>query len=152
MIFSSECRDQSRYVPSQWETSLQCNDVSYWLGANLDWSLIWMAYQFTTRRHSNGYAISAPLVALTVAHVTMTWWRHQMEIFSALLAICAGNSTVPVISPHKGQWRAALMLSLICAWLNGWVNNREAGDLRRYVAHYDVIVMRQPFWRPLTTR
>ena len=26
-------------------------------------------------------------------------------------------------------------------WLNGCVNNREAGDLRRYCAHYDVIVM-----------
>ena len=24
---------------------------------------------------------------------------------------------------------------------NGWVNNREAGDLRRYRAHYDVTVM-----------
>ena len=23
------------------------------------------------------------------------WWRHQMETFSALLAICAGNSPVP---------------------------------------------------------
>ena len=31
--------------------------------------------------------------------------------------------------------------SLICAWINGWVNNCEAGDLRRYIAHYDVIVM-----------
>ena len=31
--------------------------------------------------------------------------------------------------------------SLICAWLNGWVNNGEAGDLRRHRAHYDVIVM-----------
>ena len=27
-------------------------------------------------------------------------------------------------------------------WINGWVNNREAGDLRRYRAHYDVIVIR----------
>ena len=25
----------------------------------------------------------------------ITWWRHQMETFSALLAICAGNSPVP---------------------------------------------------------
>ena len=33
------------------------------------------------------------------------------------------------------------MFSLICAWINGWVNNREAGDLRRHRAHYDVIVM-----------
>ena len=47
----------------------------------------------------------------------------------------------PVNSPHKGQWRGALMFSLICAWINGWVNNREAGDLRRHRAHCDVTVM-----------
>ena len=33
------------------------------------------------------------------------------------------------------------MFSLICVWINGWVNNREAGDLRRYRGHYDVSVM-----------
>ena len=71
----------------------------------------------------------------------ITWWRHQMEPFSALLAICAWNSPVPVNSPHKGQWRGALMLSLICVWINGWVNNGEAGDLRRHRAHYDVTVV-----------
>ena len=43
-------------------------------------------------------------------------------------------------SPQKSQWRRALMSSLSCVWINGWVNNREAGDLRRYRAHYDVIV------------
>ena len=47
----------------------------------------------------------------------------------------------PVNSPHKGQWRGVLMFSLICIWINGWVNNRDTGDLRRYRAHYDVIVM-----------
>ena len=67
------------------------------------------------------------------------WWRHQMETFFALLALCAGNSPVPVNSPHKGQWRGALMFSLICVWINGWVNNREAGDLRRHRGHYAVI-------------
>ena len=67
-----------------------------------------------------------------------------MEIFSALLAICAGNSPVPVNSPHKGQWRGALMFSLISAWINDWVNNREAGDLRRHRGHYDVNVMYMP--------
>ena len=45
------------------------------------------------------------------------------------------------IPPHKGQWRGALTFSLICVWINGWVNNREAGDLRRYRTHHDVIVM-----------
>ena len=57
---------------------------------------------------------------------------------------CVGNSTVPVISPHKGQWRRALMFSLICVWINGWVNNREAGDLRRHRGHDDVSVLPVP--------
>ena len=47
----------------------------------------------------------------------------------------------PVNFPHKGQWRGALMFSLIYAWINDWANNREAGDLRRQHGHYDVIVM-----------
>ena len=47
----------------------------------------------------------------------------------------------PVNSPHKGQWRGALMFTLFCARIKGWVNNCEAGDLRRNRAHYDVIVM-----------
>ena len=48
------------------------------------------------------------------------------------------------------------MLSLICVWINGWINNREAGDLRRYRAHYDVIVMcfggcgKTPFMMPMS--
>ena len=44
----------------------------------------------------------------------------------------------PVNSPHKGQWRGAFMFSLICARINGRVNNREAGDLSRHRTHYDV--------------
>ena len=47
----------------------------------------------------------------------------------------------PVNFPHKGQWRGALMFSLIYAWINDWVNNREACDLRRQHGHYDVIVL-----------
>ena len=74
------------------------------------------------------------------------WWRHQMETFSALLALCAGNSPVPVNSPHKGQWRGALMFPFICAWIHDWVNNHEAGDLRCYRGHYDVSVMDPSYW------
>ena len=47
----------------------------------------------------------------------------------------------PVNSPHKGHWRGALMFLWFAPWINGWVNNREAGDLRRHRAHYDVIVI-----------
>ena len=39
-------------------------------------------------------------------------------------------------SPYKGQWRGASIFSLIGTWINGWVNYREAGDLRRHRAHY----------------
>ena len=59
-----------------------------------------------------------------------------------------------VNSPHKGQWRGALMFSLICARINASVNNGEAGDFRRNHVHYDVIVMNTAFptqqWHTLT--
>ena len=66
-------------------------------------------------------------------------WKH----FPRNWPFVRGFHRSPVNSPHKGQWRGALMFSLICVWINGWVNNREAGDLRRYRAHYDVTVMFQ---------
>ena len=71
----------------------------------------------------------------------ITWWRHQMKHFPRYWPFVRGIHRSPVNSPHKGQWRGALMFSLICVWINDWVNNREAGDLRHYRAHYDVIVM-----------
>ena len=76
------------------------------------------------------------------------WWRHQVETFSALLAICAVNSPVTGEFPHKNQWRGAVMFSLICASIKGWINNVEAGDLRRRRALYDVSVMgyRKQYW------
>ena len=70
-------------------------------------------------------------------HDGVTEWKH----FSRYWPFVRGIHRSPVNSPHKGQWRGALMFCLICAWINGWVNNREAGDLRRHRAHYDVIVM-----------
>ena len=62
--------------------------------------------------HRKGYTPIARPVVNEIASRRLrrdTWWRHQMETFSALLALCAGNSPVPVNSPHKGQWRGALM-------------------------------------------
>ena len=71
-----------------------------------------------------------------------TWWRHQMKTLSALLAICAGNSPVTGEFPRtKASDAEELWCFFICAWINHWVINGEAGDLRRYRVHYDVIVM-----------
>ena len=64
-----------------------------------------------------------------------------METFSALLAICEGNSPITGEFPAQRPVTRGFNVSLICAWTNGWVNNRDAGDLRRHRAHYDVTVM-----------
>ena len=72
-------------------------------------------------------------------HDDVIKWKH----FPRYWPFVRGLHRSPVNSLHKGQWRGALMFSLICVSINGWVNNREAGDLRRYRAHYDVTVMHQ---------
>ena len=70
--------------------------------------------------------------------IMMTW--SNGNIFRVTDILC-GIHRSPVNSYHKGQWRSALMFSFICAWINGWVHNREFGELRRHRAHYDVIAM-----------
>ena len=62
-------------------------------------------------------------------------------IFRVIGPLCGEFTGKPVISPHKGQWRGALVFSLICDWINGWVKNCEAGDIRRHQTYYDVIVI-----------
>ena len=62
-------------------------------------------------------------------------------VISALLAHCAGNSPVTGEFPAQRPVTRSFDVSLICAWIDAWVNNRESGDLRRHRAHYDVIVM-----------
>ena len=80
-----------------------------------------------------------------IRKLSMDWMQHDDVIKWKQLPrywpFVRGIHRSPVKSPHKGQWRGTLMFSLICVWINDWVNNREAGDLRRYRAHYDVIVM-----------
>ena len=78
-----------------------------------------------------------------------------MVTISALLAICAGNSPVNGEFPHKGQWRGALMFSLICAWINGQENKREVGDsdgITIIMTHPDVlrklVADMKPNWLP----
>ena len=64
-----------------------------------------------------------------------------METFSALLAICAGNSPVPGEFPAQRPVTRSFDVFLDLRLKNDWVNNGGAGDLRRYRAHYDVTVM-----------
>ena len=75
----------------------------------------------------------------TSNHDDIIKWKH----FPRYWPFMRGIHWSPVNSPHKGQWRGALMFSLICAWINGWVNNGEVGDWRCHRTHYDVTVMCQ---------
>ena len=79
------------------------------------------------------------------SHDDVIKWKH----FPRYWPFVRGIHRSPVNSPHKGQWRGALLFSLICAWINGWVNNGEADDLRRHCAHCDVIVMKKIFLEEL---
>ena len=72
-------------------------------------------------------------------------WYHddviKYKYFPRYWPFMRGIHRSPVNSLHKGQWRGALMFSLICAWISRWENYGKAGDLRRHRSQYDVIVM-----------
>ena len=76
--------------------------------------------------------------ASQIIHDDVIKWKH----FPGHWPFVRGIHRSPVNSLHKGQWRGALMFSLIYARITGWVKTGEAGHLRCHFAHYDVIVMR----------
>ena len=82
--------------------------------------------------------------AIPVDHDDVIKWKHFPRDWPFVRRIYRS----PVNSPHKGQSRGPLMFTLICVWINDWVNNGEAGDLRRYRAHYDITLMFPQKWGP----
>ena len=90
------------------------------------------------------YSLVPPLL-LNRVHDDVIKWKH----FRRNWPFGRGIHRSAVNSFHRGQWRGALVFSLICDWINDWVNNGEAGDLRRHRAHYDVIVMVELFYKKL---
>ena len=136
------------------ETSISHKNCIY---SNLNWFELMHKMLFDLLHHINIWQAS---VLLSCGSTNMIWmwysisnsclnyhddvikWNHFLRYWPFV----RGIHRSPVNSPHKGQWRGALMFSLICLWINGWVNNGEAGDLRRYRGHYDVIVMSEFFF------
>ena len=66
---------------------------------------------------------------------------NKCKLFARYWPLVRGIHRSPVDSPHNGQLYGGLMFSLISAWTNGWANNRDAVELRRHPAHYDVNVV-----------
>ena len=71
----------------------------------------------------------------------MSWWRHQKEPFSALLAICAENSSVTGEFPAQRPVTRSFDVFFDLRLNERWVNNIEAGDFRRHRSHYDVTII-----------
>ena len=79
-------------------------------------------------------------------HDDVIKWEH----FPRYWSFVQGIRRPLVNSPHESQWRGALMSSLICSWINGWVIDGEDGNLRRHDAHYDITVI--PFLDPMVAQ
>ena len=123
------------------------------------------------RLHRRRYFKQFPISQTELDKLAIAWWNHMaIEILVIIVTVSgqwrdsclfgAHNEVIKwkyfprywpfvqgihrssVNSPHKEQWREALMLSLIC----GWVKTRDAGDLRRHRAHYDVTAMQGSAW------
>ena len=97
-----------------------------------------MDYRDSTTIFGHAISCTEPIKpAHRSLHDDVIKWKH----FPRYRPFVRGIHRSTVNSTHIDQWREALMFSFICAWINGWVNNREAGDLGRHRAHYDVTVM-----------
>ena len=70
------------------------------------------------------------------------WWHHQMETFFALLTVCVGNLLVTGEFPSQRPVTRSFDIVFDLHLKNGWVNNRDASDLRRHRAYHDVTVMK----------
>ena len=94
---------------------------------------------------SNGYlSFKCPGVTETTSrcHIYLSMLLCGQWPFVRYWPFVWGIHRSPVTSQRPVTlWCGALMISFICARINGSVNNREAGDLRRHRVHYDVIVM-----------
>ena len=138
-VFNHICQNRNPLPPATGYKSKNTVKCIIWVGSLwCEWkrSSVGWRHNPAKRRFlvkiSSDWNISHPRL-----HDDVIKWKH----FSHYWPFVRGIHRSPVNSSHKSQLRGALMFSFICAWISGWVNNREVGDLRRHRAHYDVIVM-----------
>ena len=126
-----KCRHMSHCVSNHWNNDCLFNNL----------------FKLSTMKHQSSSFLSLlegyPLVTdrcpshrdnNAESHDDVIKWKH----FPCYWSCVRGIHRSPVNSPHKGQWRGTMMFSLM---INDWVSNREAGDWRRYSAHYDVTLI-----------
>ena len=132
-VFILSQNDESMYRIIRVVVIIKCNFLTRFM----EW---YRAYSFmviiTEPYFNQEYDVCLLFVSTCFLNINHSWWRHPMETFPRYWPFVRGIHRSPMNSPQKGQWRGALMFSLICAWANGRAHSRDAGDLRRHRAHY----------------
>ena len=119
------------------------NKGEWWIPPNHSHTMVpspWSWFNIATKDTDTTHTLMQYIPKIIHTHDDVIKRKH----FPRYWPFVRGIHRSPVDSPHKGQWRGALMFSLICVWTcwtNGWANNRDAGNLRRHRAHYDVTAM-----------
>ena len=156
-LFFCECRTHIMDLPHNYHKIISASlpgiiDYGYMLyasreGFNKWWvkSLLSLVERLPISGTDNYNIGISPLLVEMELFCTPTEWYHddvmKWKHFPRYWPFVRRIHRSPVNSSHKGWWHRALMLSLICTRINSWVNNGEAGDLRRHRAYCNVIVM-----------
>ena len=78
-----------------------------------------------------GRLISSTLILDAQRNLFQPWYgegQSSFDVSSSMYVHIVLSCLIAAGFPHNGQWRKALMFSLICAWTNGVVNHRDAGN------------------------
>ena len=134
---STSYQERRNFIANALESGLSCTNPSIWIKGKC--KLVLSDWQHVNTGWVRLFSRSCPHHAPRGRdfHDDVIKWKQ----FPSYWPYVRGIHRSPVNSPHKGQWRGALMFPLICTRINGWANNREAGDLRHHHGHYDVTVM-----------
>ena len=131
VLFTKQCHNSTK------SRMCQINNIVYCVFKHLG---IWAADRLKYHWHLLNIVLhEINRCSMTHFHDEVIKWKHFLRYWPFVWGIHRS----PLHFPHKGQWREALMVSLIC----GWVSNRDAGDLKRHCTHYNVTLM---YWLRLT--
>ena len=142
--------DECKYSDRFWFAGRTRLFVQYTISLSSLCKLIWRHWTYRTPVRyilSSGINIHQAMYTMITPYASLTsesWVAQRMMTKSngtIFRVTCPLNSPVTGEMPSKGQWRGVWIFSLICSWISGRVNNRDAGDLRRHGFLYDVIVM-----------
>ena len=127
--------------------------VCYWNGARVVWN--WCCYYFRCCHYNDIWILSHFGFLAFWYGVAFNHWCPLYEIhddvfkwkyFPRYWPFVRGIRRSPVNSPHEGQWRGALMFSLICVRTNGWVK------IETLVIWDAIVLIMAPFWCPVSIK